>query len=225
MEYKALRFEVKSITDSGEFEGYASTRKKDSYGDIVVKGAFKRTIDHNKNFPILWFHDPAQPIGLSTYMEEDDHGLYTKGQIDLDIELGQRVYSGMKKGYIDRMSIGYRTLKDDWDKEQDARLLKEVQLLEYSMITKNFAANDAALISSVKSFPGMLQQVKNLRDIDVDPELIREAIKSLQALLTPADPPTSTQPSINIYTSSDADETTLKKLIDEMKSFVRSDIG
>lgn len=223
MEYKALRFEVKSITDSGEFEGYASTRKKDSYGDIVVKGAFKRTIDHNQNFPILWFHDPSQPIGLSTYMEEDDHGLYTKGQIDLDIELGQRVYSGMKKGYIDRMSIGYRTIQDDWDKEQNARLLKEVQLLEYSMITKNFAANDAALLTSVKSFPGMLQQVKNLRDIDVDPDLIREAIKSLQALLKPADPPPSTQP-INIYTSSDADESTLKALIDEMKSFVRSEI-
>lgn len=220
MEYKALRFEVKSITDSGEFEGYASTRKRDSYGDIVVKGAFKRTIDHNKNFPILWFHDPAQPIGLSTYMEEDDHGLYTKGQIDLDIELGQRVYSGMKKGYIDRMSIGYRTLKDDWDEEQNARLLKEVQLLEYSMITKNFAANDAALISSVKSFPGMLQQVKNLRgrDLNVDPELIREAIKSLQALLKPADPPPSTQPT---YTLPDAENPTLEALLNEMKAFVR----
>jgi HK97 family phage prohead protease len=220
MEYKALRFEVKRITDSGEFEGYASTRKRDSYGDIVAKGAFKRTIDHNKNFPILWFHDPAQPIGLSTYMEEDDHGLYTKGQIDLDIELGQRVYSGMKKGYIDRMSIGYRTLKDDWDEEQNARLLKEVQLLEYSMITKNFAANDAALISSVKSFPGMLQQVKNLRgrDLNVDPELIREAIKSLQALLKPADPPPSTQPT---YTPPDAENPTLEALLNEMKAFVR----
>ena len=213
MEFKALQFEVKNISKTGEFEGYASTRKKDSYGDIVTKGAFKRTIDENKGtFPILWFHQPDQPIGISTYMEEDEHGLYTKGQIDLDIELGQRVYSGMKKGYIDRLSIGYRTIQDEWDEKQNARLLKEVQLLEYSLITRNFAANDEALLRAVKSFPAMLQQVKRLRREEVDPRLVQEAIRALQALL---------QPSEKKQAQFDPSDGDLRSLIAEMKSYFK----
>jgi HK97 family phage prohead protease len=219
MEHKAFRFEIKGISDSGEFEGYASTRKKDSYGDVVVKGAFKRTIDHNKDgFPILWFHDPSMPIGKSITLAEDDHGLYTKGQIDLDTELGKRVYSGMKKGYIDRMSIGYRTLQEDF--EEGTRLLKEVQLLEYSMITKGFAANDTALITSVKSFPSVLQQVKQLTSNDIDPRLIQDAIKSLQALL-PADSLSRTQQ--NVTTADNADDSTYQLILNEMKKYVGSE--
>lgn len=151
METKALRMEIKEVTDEGQFEGYASTRDKDHGGDIVAEGAFKNTIAQKEGkFPILFFHDPMRPIGISVEMREDGHGLYTKGQLDLDVEDGKRVYSGLRKGYIDRMSIGYRTIDSEFDPKRDARILKEVDLLEYSMITKNFAMNENALVTGVK---------------------------------------------------------------------------
>ncbi len=151
METKALKVEIKQVTEEGEFEGYASTRDKDKGGDIVAEGAFTNTITQKGGkFPILFFHDPMRPIGLSVDMKEDGHGLYTKGQLDLDIEDGRRVHSGMKKGYIDRMSIGYRTIDSEWDPKSDSRILKEIDLLEYSMITKHFAMNENALVTGVK---------------------------------------------------------------------------
>ena len=61
MEHKSLKFNVKAVSEQGEFEGYASTHKKDIYGDIVQPGAFKRTIDHNGGaVPLLWFQSSAR---------------------------------------------------------------------------------------------------------------------------------------------------------------------
>jgi HK97 family phage prohead protease len=163
MEYeqKSLGFEIKAINKSGMFEGYASTRKKDSYGDIVEKGAFKRTIDHSKGVvPLLWFHDPYTPIGMTKGMHEDTNGLFITGELDLDIEQGRNVHSGMSKGYIDRMSIGYNVEKKDYDK--DTRYLKEIILLEVSPVTRNFAANDTALITGVKNNLALASELKSL---------------------------------------------------------------
>ena len=45
MEYKDLRFEIKSLNDVGEFEGYAAYKgNTDAYNDVIEHGAFKRTI-------------------------------------------------------------------------------------------------------------------------------------------------------------------------------------
>ena len=149
MEYK--HFEIKSFDEEkGIFEGYCAVKHNvDSYGDIILDGAFLKTIDGSKQFPILFMHDPSKPVGLSTFMKEDPHGLYTRGQLDLDTELGRMVYSGLKKKYITMMSIGY-TVKEDSMNKKGNRLLKEINLLEYSLITKNFAANSEALVSGFK---------------------------------------------------------------------------
>ncbi len=38
-------FEIKSVSATGEFEGYGSVfGVEDSYGDVVMPGAFKRTL-------------------------------------------------------------------------------------------------------------------------------------------------------------------------------------
>lgn len=181
METRLLRYELKDLTtegdNAGHFAGYASTRKKDVYGDIVSEGAFSHTIKMNEGkVPLLWFHDPRTPIGMTTLMQEDGHGLYMEGQLDLDIEPGRRVLSGMRRGYIDRQSIGFRAVKEDYD--GDIRLIKEVELLEISPVSRNFAANDEALITSVKSS---------------DLTSLAEEIKRLTAVLTNSDPGSSSR--------------------------------
>lgn len=150
-EYKALKVEFKAVDDTGQFEGYASTRTKDQGGDVVAEGAFKRTIDQNGGvFPILWFHDPATPVGLGE-VREDGHGLYTKGRLNLDKQIAKDLLSDMKFGVVDRLSIGFRTIQSEYDSEKDVRMITEARLLEYSLITKNFAMNEQALITNVKS--------------------------------------------------------------------------
>ena len=168
VEYKDLRFKIKALNDAGEFEGYAAYKGNvDSYGDIIENGAFKRTIRNRKSFPILFMHDPAQPIGLSTFMKEDERGLFTKGKLDIEgNDIARRVYSGLKNGYIDSMSIGYKVVQDDMNKRGN-RILKEIKLLEYSLITKGFAANDMALVSGFKSthdYNHILQRIAHLEE-------------------------------------------------------------
>ena len=166
MEYKNLKFQMKSLSDEGTFEGYAAVKNNvDSYGDIIQDNAFKRTIQNTKQFPILFFHDPSKPVGLSLVMREDAKGLYTKGKLDLSTELGRMVHSGMRNGYIDSMSIGYKVIKDDMNKKGN-RLLKEIKLMEYSMITKGFAANELALVSSVKSDLQVDTLIKRIEDFE-----------------------------------------------------------
>lgn len=151
MEYK--HFKIKSFDEEkGIFEGYCAVKGNvDQYGEIIQDGAFDQA--EGKTFPILFMHDPAKPVGLSTFVKEDDHGLYTRGQLDLDTELGRMVYSGIQKGYIDCMSIGYTVDKDNMNKKGN-RLLEKVTLLEYSLITRNFAANSEARLTGYKQRGG-----------------------------------------------------------------------
>ena len=197
MEFKTFKLQVKEIDETGRFAGHSSVFNNiDTYNDIVEKGAFVKTISDNKGiFPILWMHDPSNPIGIST-AKEDEKGLFVEGQLDFDNPEAKKVYSGLKKGYIDRMSIGYQTIKSDTDGD-GIRHLKEIKLIENSLLTKNFAANELALVESVKAlgdsnFPDLLKAVVQLKkDGTTNKEKIQDAINNLKALLGD-EPPTGT---------------------------------
>lgn len=149
--YKLSEIETREKENTGYFSGYASVfGNQDSCGTIVDKGAFKKTIKDNKGiFPILFFHDPMVPVGIGPF-QEDSKGLLVKdGELDLDVESGRNVYSGIKRGYIDRLSIGFTRITEQLvDKVVH---LKELKLWEASLITRNFAANELALISDVRA--------------------------------------------------------------------------
>ena len=143
----------KSIDDAGKFEGYASTfGNKDQQGDVVVKGAFKKTIDLRKGkWPILWQHDSRVPVGVNIFAEEDEKGLKVAGEINVDSPDGEKAYKwakfSMERDLPVGLSIGFR-IRDKEDKD-GIRYLKEIQLVEYSIVT--FPANEEAGLTTVKS--------------------------------------------------------------------------
>lgn len=149
-----LPAEFKNIADGGEFEGYASTSGNvDRGGDIVEKGAFRRSLDRyastGKRPKMLWQHDPRKVIGVWDSMQEDEKGLFVKGRVLLDLALGREVHTLMKAGAIDSMSIGYRTVKSDFEgPNSEIRRLTEVELFEVSLVT--FPMNEMAEITNVK---------------------------------------------------------------------------
>lgn len=146
---------IKSVSDTGEFEGYGSVfGVVDSYGDVVVRGAFEASLARWKEkgrLPaMLWQHDSAEPLGPYTEMREDENGLYVKGRLLIDDDpLAKRAHAHMKAGSLSGLSIGYMLDDYEYDKEKGIWLLKAIDLWEVSLVT--FPANDEARISDVKS--------------------------------------------------------------------------
>jgi hypothetical protein len=64
--------------------------------------------------------------------------------------LALSVFSGLKMGYSDEFSIGYKAIQKSYD-NAGIRDLTEIQLFECSVITELFASNDLAQVTQVKS--------------------------------------------------------------------------
>ncbi|WP_431688796.1 HK97 family phage prohead protease [Hahella sp. NBU794] len=151
-----IPLKIKSLSDTGEFEGYGSVfGVKDSYSDIVVKGAFTASLERWKQqgrLPaLLWQHRMDEPIGVYTAMEEDEHGLKLSGRLLVDDDpLAKRAYGHLKAGSISGLSIGYSVPSNgmEYDSAKEAFLIKEIDLWEVSLVT--FPANDEARIAQVK---------------------------------------------------------------------------
>lgn len=142
--------EIKSLNEKGEIEGYASVfGKLDRNGDIVEQGAFKKVIETfyaGKKPKLLWQHDTTEPIGIIDELYEDDHGLFVKAHLLMDLPKAKEVYLLLKNKALDNFSIGYR-IRNHFIKNNQKHLT-DIELLEVSIVT--FPACDSATIDAVK---------------------------------------------------------------------------
>lgn len=160
MLHKDLGLEIKAAEEDGVIEGYGSTfgGDPDSYGDIIMPGAYAESLVAHKRagtMPLmLWGHQAGElPIGNWVDMAEDGKGLWVKGQIDLEDPVGQRVHKAIKRKSVRGLSIGYETVDAKNDpKKPGVRLLEKLNLWEVSPV--NFPANRRSTITSVKSILG-----------------------------------------------------------------------
>lgn len=164
----AVRLEQRQVGDKGEFEGYGSVfGVEDSYGEIVSQGAFAQSLaDHRKTGTLpalLWQHDPHKPIGTYTEMREDEKGLYVKGQLALDTQLGKEAHALLKCGALNGLSIGFMPVKWEYDEETQIRTLTEIDLWECSLVT--FPANTAARVSGTKAIEN-ISSLTSWKDVE-----------------------------------------------------------
>lgn len=179
--FAPLELKFDDSDEPGVFEGYGAVfGNVDSYGDVIVKGAFKETLrswKKQKRLPPMlvqhggWMMSDSDglPIGKWESMEEDDTGLRVRGRlINLDTERGKSIYGAMKEGVLDGMSIGYRAKEFELGTKPDEprRKLKKIDLVELSVVT--FPANGAARVASVKS----ADQIGTIREFE---EFLRDA--------------------------------------------------
>ncbi len=154
LETKSIYFKADSLKDDGTFSGYCNVFDvKDSYGDVVKKGAFIGSLNDwqakGKMPPILWQHDRGQVIGVWTKLYEDDKGLFGEGKLLIDdVAKAKEAYALIKNRAIDGLSIGYRTQKWAWNDDDSVLELLEIDLKEVSIVT--FPANSDSTVSQVK---------------------------------------------------------------------------
>jgi HK97 family phage prohead protease len=147
MDVKDCRIELKAVNDAGEFEGFAATYETvDEGGDSISPGAFSKTLQEGAaELPLLWQHNPAEPIGRVRLIDSPK-GLIAKGRLILSVPKAREAYDLMKSGVVRGMSIGYRAVKEQM--AGAVRRLKEIRLFEISIVT--FPMNSEALVTSVK---------------------------------------------------------------------------
>lgn len=150
LETKDFDFQINVIEEStGVITGYGSVfGNVDSWGDVVEKGAFLRTIEQRK-IPILWQHNSDEPIGLWDEISEDDYGLKMRGHLLIDdVAKAKEAYALVKSGVVNGLSIGYIPKDYSYDVE-NYRHISDVNLYEVSLVT--FPANEKAIITDIKS--------------------------------------------------------------------------
>ncbi len=151
MDFKAFPFElaeVKAGNDGWEFTGYVATTSNVDHGnDVVMPGAFDRTLKERDYRPLLWAHQANQPpIGVERSLKVDAKGLLGTWSL-LDTQLGSDVYKGLKAGALRRMSMGYQAVDVEYDDQ--IRKLLDVELIESSVVP--IPMNDQADITNVKA--------------------------------------------------------------------------
>lgn len=157
MHKKRLDFtlQIKSVNEVGEFEAYGSAfGVKDLGGDIVLPGAFKKSLAawaQKGALPaLLWQHKQDEPIGIYTEMREDAYGLWMKGKLLVDADpLAKRAHAHMVAGSLTGFSIGYIAADWEYDSAKEAFLIKEADLWEVSLVT--FPMNESARLQDVKT--------------------------------------------------------------------------
>lgn len=201
---KNFAVEVKAGPDDGlkegEFIAYASVfGNKDSYGDVVMPGAFANTIAEwvksGDTLPILFGHnmsDPDYNIGGVVEASEDAVGLKVHAALDLECQKGLQTYRLLKGRRIRQMSFAYDEIESGPGTHNGEPVweLRELKVYEVSVVTAG--ANQETEILAVKSIPTVAE--RTLRDLKAGRVLssknegeLREAHEAIGRVLSALD--------------------------------------
>lgn len=127
-----------TIDADGTVEGYASLFGEiDQARDMVMRGAFAETLRLRgpRRIPMLFQHDPAEPVGVWLELREDHRGLYARGRLIPEVVRARELLSLLRAGAVDGLSIGFRTVTGRIDPKSRIRRLHAVDLWEISIVT------------------------------------------------------------------------------------------
>jgi HK97 family phage prohead protease len=135
--------EAKSVAETkeeagafGTFRGYGSVfnNLECDYG-VVCPGAFKHSLARQTRVKKLWQRRSSESLGSFTSLRGDDKGLLAEGRINLGTEKGREADALLKAGDMGGLSIGYRVKDFEVEKPTGVRFLKELDLIEMSLVT------------------------------------------------------------------------------------------
>lgn len=190
--YKSFNLEVKDVdTKQGIVSGYFSAfGNVDSDGDIMMPGAFKRSIqdwgpEGKGRIKHLLNHDPSKPVGKIQVLKEDEYGLYYESKVGTHT-LGKDYIKMIESGLIAEHSIGFKTLREQ--KADNGNQIHEVMLFEGSSLTA-WGANEATPLIGMKNM-GTIEQLQDqiksfekfIRNSDVTDETIDLCILKVKQL-------------------------------------------
>ena len=127
-----------TIDADGTVEGYASLfGELDQARDMMMRGAFAETLSARgiRRVPMLFQHDPSEPVGIWLELREDHRGLFARDRLIPEVARGRELLSLLRAGAIDGLSIGFRTSKARIIRRIYAVDLWEISIVTFPMLT------------------------------------------------------------------------------------------
>ena len=149
----SVPFKTKAAEDDEEeliVKGRASTNDEDRHGDIIASDAWKKESalgNFKKNPVILAFHDHSRPIGKAIEHEVDDTGLSITARIS---KSAGDIIQLIKEEILSAFSVGFVIKDAKFDPKSGVFLIKELELLEVSVVS--VPANQNTLFNIGKNF-------------------------------------------------------------------------
>ena len=150
-----------------------------SYMEVFRRGAFAKTIrERGDRVKFLAQHDRrAMPLGRATLLREDGAGLYAEFRVSQTRD-GDDALALIRDGALDALSIGFRPVKDVWNRDRSMVERTEARLDEVSAVS--FPAYDGALIAGVRTAATDLSDL--IAALVDDPEALALLARSLPVL-------------------------------------------
>jgi HK97 family phage prohead protease len=152
------------------------------------RSAFDKTLSERKNqIYFLNQHNWSQPHGKFAVLEVDDYGLKFESNQLPDTTYSNDALKLYEAGIVKEHSVGFLTLKSEYNRDTDIRVIKEVKLYEGSNVT--LGANPDAIFTGLKSFTkediterekAILKAFRNGTFTDETFSLLEIALKQLQ---------------------------------------------
>lgn len=167
LEASSVPFEFKNVDAKARtFEGLAATWELDLGDDVIHRGAFKDDLaawkrDKSRVIPLLDTHDSFSiysAVGKLLEAKETAAGLWTKWEV-IEGSDGDGVLERIRKGVVNKMSIGYKPIKYEFEESDNARYgivrhLHKVELGEVSLVLRPMNPGAVVDTDSVKSLLG-----------------------------------------------------------------------
>jgi len=141
--------ELRAVVADGEegpvIEGYAAvfdTISEELFGffEMIEPGAFARAVSGEDDVRALWNHDERYVLGRTKSgtltLNEDEVGLRVR-ILPPDAQWARDAMESIRRGDVDQMSFGFKTLEDTWDMRDGSplRRVKSVKLFDVSPVT------------------------------------------------------------------------------------------
>lgn len=148
--------DFKSDGNDWEVSGYVSVFNNIDLGkDIVLPGAFTKSLNSGRKVRFLYSHDPRSVLGVPKELKEDNRGLFGRFKIS-KTRLGEETHQLLQDGAIDSFSFGY-SAADYLIGDDDVRQLKGIELYEASLVA--MPMNPQAIVTNFKEYLSLVDKI------------------------------------------------------------------
>lgn len=168
----------------GTFTGYAAVfGNVDSYGDVIVKGAFAESLTEygpdGAGIPCYWSHEMRNPmlnIGVTTAAQETDRGLLVEVKLDIDNNPNAAyAHRLIREKRVRQMSFAFDVLDAGWGERDGERIyeLRKLRLHEVSVVP--IGANQETELLAAKARQEALEPAGEKKTSGNEPDAADEA--------------------------------------------------